>query len=527
VAIYSFRVSVIKRSAGRSSVAAAAYRAGEALRDERTGTTHDYSRKGGVLHSEIIAPRHAPDWCHDREELWNAVEARETRVNSQTAREITMALPHELTDHQREELVRGFLEKECVSRGMVADFAIHLPDRDGDQRNHHAHAMLTLREVGSEGFTRKAREWNDRNLLDHWRSSWAEHCNTALERAGRPERVDHRTLDAQGEDREPTQHEGPDVTAMIREDVVLDAANANEQKRRRNAERSQLEERRAELDVMIERPELIKSLGEAKPDKAALKQAMKALKKADHSHGELNAIRHEIAKERRTLYAHDKRAEHLGRLDMAVEGGFASVFKNPEQAMAQFKKRCAEGKKSPAQIAREMMRKPAHFGALRGRRIAILWQSAERKEALLSLPILAEKARKGEYLRRKLERQKPKVEQAKKRLRQLAERRADLEKTPSPERLIAQRQLQQAARGLSNNDWNALSWDEKKTIADARRLMRDEQTRRFADRQIALMRQQSLERDQQRQQSLEEERERERQREIERQNERSRGGPGR
>mgnify|MGYP002620025081 CR=1 FL=1 len=517
MAIYSFRASIVKRSDGRSSVAAAAYRAGERLVDERTGTPCDYTQKGGVLHAEIIAPSHAPDWVLDRATLWNSVEARETRINSQVAREFTLALPHELNDQQREELVRSFLEKECVSRGMVADFAIHLPDRDGDQRNHHAHVLLTLREITPEGFSRKAREWNDPALLSGWREQWAEHTNAALERAGRPERVDHRTLEAQGEDREPTLHEGPDVTVLAREGARLDAAAANENKRRRNAERSQLEETRAILTLQIERPELARTLKAAEARKPDLAEALSELKAADHSDAELNNVRREIAKERRALYGHDKRQAHLEQLDQAVAGGFESTFRDPGKAQRRFIERCASGKESPAQVARALKKKPSEFGALKGRQIAILWKSAERKEALRTVPILAEKARKAEYLRRKIELAREKRFQTQQKLEALSQRLAVLEKRPNPDRLLAQRKIQQAARGLSHEAWNGLSWEHKKDISTARRAMRDDQARQFADRALAARAQYAERGKSQGRDSQSTERERARAREQERQ----------
>ncbi|WP_064503579.1 MobQ family relaxase, partial [Paracoccus sp. 228] len=148
-------------------------------------------------HSEILAPEHAPDWARDRSALWNAVEQIERRKDAQVSREVRVALPSELTPEQNRDLVRGFVQAEFVSRGMVADIALHAPGREGDQRNHHAHIMLTTREIGPEGFTTKNRDWNAKELLVDWRSSWAEHVNQTLERCNVHERVDHRTLEAQ------------------------------------------------------------------------------------------------------------------------------------------------------------------------------------------------------------------------------------------------------------------------------------------------------------------------------------------
>jgi hypothetical protein len=197
MAIYHLRASVISRSAGRSATAAAAYRCATRIDDERTGLTFDYTGKSGVEHTEILAPDPAPDWVQDRSTLWNSVEVAETRKNSQVAREVRVALPCELNLEQRRELVRDFCQREFVDRGMVADIALHEPGREGDDRNHHAHIMLTTREIDASGFTKKNRDWNKVEVLEGWREAWSRECNAALERAGVEDRVDHRTLEAQ------------------------------------------------------------------------------------------------------------------------------------------------------------------------------------------------------------------------------------------------------------------------------------------------------------------------------------------
>ena len=188
---------MISRSQGRSATAASAYRVAERIEDRRTGLIFDYAARGGVDHTEILAPDHAPDWVSDRSELWNRVEESETRKNSQVAREVRVALPDELTHAERVDLVREFARTQFVDRGMVADIALHAPGRAGDERNHHAHILLTTREVDAEGFTTKNREWNAVEVLEGWREAWARDSNAALERAGIEDRVDHRTLVAQ------------------------------------------------------------------------------------------------------------------------------------------------------------------------------------------------------------------------------------------------------------------------------------------------------------------------------------------
>jgi len=188
---------MISRSAGRSATAAAAYRAAERIEDVRTGLIFDYRARGGIDHTEILAPANAPAWAQDRGALWNAVEGAETRKNSQVAREIRVALPAELKQAQRTELVRTFCQREFVKRGMIADIAIHAPGRNGDERNYHAHILLTTRDIGTEGFRAKNRGWNAVELLESWREAWARDNNDILERCGLDIRIDHRTLDAQ------------------------------------------------------------------------------------------------------------------------------------------------------------------------------------------------------------------------------------------------------------------------------------------------------------------------------------------
>lgn len=178
-------------------MAAAAYRAGERLRDERRVVDCNFSRRRGVEWSAVLLPDGAPEWMRDRETLWNYVERIERREDAQLAREINLALPHELGPDQRRETLLAFVQEAFVSRGMVADVAIHSPvlDKGDHPDNHHAHIMLTLRRTTKDGLHRvKTREWNADELLRQWRASWAEHQNRALARAGQSVKVDHRSL---------------------------------------------------------------------------------------------------------------------------------------------------------------------------------------------------------------------------------------------------------------------------------------------------------------------------------------------
>ena len=200
MAIYHLSAQVLSRSRGRSAVACAAYRSGQKLKDERYERTHDYTRRDRVQEAFILAPEGAPAWVEDRELLWNEVERGEKRKDSQLAREINLALPKELSPEQRRELLVDYVQRQFVERGMVADVAIHDAPWRGDQRNHHAHVMLTMRELGPAGFGKKNTAWNARSFLEEARTRWAELANEHLERAGHEERIDHRSLEAQREE---------------------------------------------------------------------------------------------------------------------------------------------------------------------------------------------------------------------------------------------------------------------------------------------------------------------------------------
>ncbi len=194
-------------------MAAAAYRTGERLHDERTGITHDYSRrKDKIPDVFVMAPESAPGWVRDHAKLWNAVEAAERRKDAQLVREVNVALPRELDPEEQVGLLREYVQDAYVSCGMVAGVAVHVHD----VKNPHAHIMLTTRDIGPEGFGKKNRSWNDREMLETQREQWAEACNRWLSRAGHESRIDHRSLSAQGIEREPTIHQGVHATAMER-----------------------------------------------------------------------------------------------------------------------------------------------------------------------------------------------------------------------------------------------------------------------------------------------------------------------
>lgn len=238
---------------GRSAVAAAAYRSGERLTNEWDGRTHDYTHKPGVVHTEIMLPTHAPSEFSDRSTLWNSVEQIEKASDAQLAREIEVALPVELSRAEQLALVRSYVQDNFVAAGMCADFALH----DKGDGNPHAHIMLTIRPLKPDGrWGPKCRkvydldsqgnripdgkggwknhredttDWNHRENAEKWRAAWAAYVNRALEAAGRPERIDHRSYERQGVEKIPTIHMGVAASQMERRGIQTEKGNVNRQ----------------------------------------------------------------------------------------------------------------------------------------------------------------------------------------------------------------------------------------------------------------------------------------------------------
>jgi ATP-dependent exoDNAse (exonuclease V) alpha subunit len=222
MAIYRLEAKIIGREKrGRSVVAAAAYRAGKKLFGEREGKTHDYSRRSkDVVETTILFPKDAPGWSADPAMLWNTVEAGEKRADAQLAREFILAVPKELDAREQFQLAVAWTQKELVASGMVAEVSLHHP-KNG--KNPHVHILCTMRKLDGDKFSvKKATEWNDVGLLVGQRESWANAVNAALEKAGRPERVDHRSLKDRGIDRIPEPKIGVAATAMKRRGVLPD-----------------------------------------------------------------------------------------------------------------------------------------------------------------------------------------------------------------------------------------------------------------------------------------------------------------
>jgi hypothetical protein len=207
MAIYHLSTKPLSRSSGRSAVAAAAYRSGSCLSDQRQGIEHDYTRRSGVEHEQLVVPEGAGNW--ERQALWNAAEQAENRKDARTAREWEIALPEELNPLQRRELAGEFSQALCQRYGCAVDVAVHAPGKEGDQRNWHAHLLATTRQVTAAGLGEKCSiELSDKKRLslglgparvevDAVRQLWEQHANRALERAGRGERVSCQTLEKQ------------------------------------------------------------------------------------------------------------------------------------------------------------------------------------------------------------------------------------------------------------------------------------------------------------------------------------------
>ena len=286
IAIYHCSIKIISRGKGKSAVGAAAYRSGQKLTNEYDGLTHDYTRKGGVVHKEILLPEHAPQEYADRSTLWNAVEKVEKARNSQLAREIEISLPNELSRAENIELARRFVQQSFVDKGMCADICVHDPDKE--QQNIHAHIMLTIRPFNEDGtwgdkqrkeyildaagnkiYDKKKRtykcrtvqttDWNDKTKAEEWRAAWADFLNAELAAHGIAEKVDHRSFERQGKLEQPTIHMGVSATQMERKGIRTEKGDINRRIREQNAElhrlQAELERVNAAIAELQKRPQ--------------------------------------------------------------------------------------------------------------------------------------------------------------------------------------------------------------------------------------------------------------------------------
>ena len=258
MAIYHLSIKIISRGKGKSAVAAASYRSGEKIKNEYDGIVHDFTRKGGIAHTEILLPQNAPQEFSDRRTLWNSVEKIEKSKNSQLAREIEIALPKELNREKQIELVREYVKENFVKVGMCADIALH----DKNDGNPHAHILLTMRPLNEDKTwgakskkeyildengekvklkngnykTRKINtvDWNEQDKAEEWRKTWADITNKYLEENSIQEKVDHRSYQRQGIEEIPTIHLGVSASQMEKKGIATDRGNINREIRKQN-----------------------------------------------------------------------------------------------------------------------------------------------------------------------------------------------------------------------------------------------------------------------------------------------------
>ena len=317
MAIYHCSIKIIKRSQGRSAVAAAAYRSGQKLTNEWDGITHDYTKKGGVVHSEILLPAHAPPKFSDRSALWNSVEKSEKSRNAQLAREIEIALPAEIDRQSQIRLARKYVQDIFVSAGMCADFSIH----DKGDGNPHAHIMITLRPLNERGeWGAKCRkeydfdvhnqrirlpgggfkshrvnttDWNDPGKAEEWRAQWARYANAMLEFRNLPQRVDHRSFVRQGIEQIPTVHMGIVATQMERRGLVTEKGTVN---REITAQNRLLKEIKARITRLYNwSKQQAAALPEKKPSIWGLLQQAQAATQPTTRYGKVKALKENAA----------------------------------------------------------------------------------------------------------------------------------------------------------------------------------------------------------------------------------------
>ena len=259
MAIYHLCIKIISRGKGKSAVAASAYRSGEKIKNEYDGIVHDFTRKGGIAHTEILLPQNAPQKFVNRSVLWNSVEEIEKSKNSQLAREIEVALPKELDREKQINLVRDYVKENFVKVGMCADIALH----DKNDGNPHCHILLTMRPLNEDKTwgakskkeyildengekvklkngnykTRKINttDWNEQYKAEEWRKAWADITNKYLEENSIQDKVDHSSYQRQGIEQIPTIHLGVSATQMEKKGIATDRGNINREIKHQNA----------------------------------------------------------------------------------------------------------------------------------------------------------------------------------------------------------------------------------------------------------------------------------------------------
>ncbi|WP_121614465.1 MobQ family relaxase [Mesobacillus foraminis] len=290
MAIYHFSNQIISRKKQQNTIAAAAYRSGEKLLDERTNEVKYYKREVEPI-THILAPNHAPVWVYDRQQLWNEVERKEKQWNAQLAREINVALPKELSHEEQEQLAIEFCNEVFVSDGMVVDLAIHRDNED----NPHFHVMLTLRPFNEDGAwgnkQKKVKEmvneiqqvkavhttdWNTKEKLLHWREQWAFYANHYLEKNGFSDRITHLSNKARGVETLPTIHEGFVARQMQKEGKQSDRVQINHERKEYNNVVIGIQEAKREKEIHRRNEKFTRRFTPA--EKKQLREAAKTLR---------------------------------------------------------------------------------------------------------------------------------------------------------------------------------------------------------------------------------------------------------
>ena len=374
MAIYHCSIKVGSRGAGASACGAAAYRAADKVRDHETGLTHDFQRKSGVVHDEIMLPENAPEEFHNREKLWNAAQAAERQKNGQLYREIEVALPRELTREQQKKLVRDYIRENFTSKGMCADWALH----DKGDGNPHAHIMVTMRGIDKNGKWEPKRrdvyandrdengkaiynpakpggkenriprldkngmqkldkkgarvwervkvdvnDWNDSKNAELWREAWARECNKYLPIG---HKIDHRSFVRRGIDQIPTKHEGFAARQMERRGGIARSCQLNREIRRMNEALHQLELEQRDVIVKIEKARINRELRKMREEIEAIR---------NYGGGKYDSIDNKIEKDRagaaRRLTERRREKNLIRRAD---QSDARSARRNPRHSFA-------------------------------------------------------------------------------------------------------------------------------------------------------------------------------------------------
>ena len=244
---YHFHVAQVKRSAGHSVTEMAAYRACERLHSDYYHETYDFTKKQGLIYSEILIPDYVPEKFRDRETLWNEVEFCEKRSDAQLAYNFDFSLQSEFTNEENIEIAQKFILENFIGRGMICDWSFHYPTENDKIQNPHIHMLCPIRPMNKDGTwgekqklisfidkdgtekkkAVKTTDWSDSETLIEWRKAWAEINNEMFEKKGMPERISADSFETRGIDRLPTIHEGPNVRAMEAKGIVTERGEYN------------------------------------------------------------------------------------------------------------------------------------------------------------------------------------------------------------------------------------------------------------------------------------------------------------